>query len=1556
MRSSLGIGGRWAAATFALCLAGSALALAPKEPKASRTDLDAREFYRPDLRLSTSHVPFEAVENQLANRAAWTRFLAEHGATTGTDGTGTNAPAGLRAWFDPRSGTPVNILGAIPLLPGRGAGNDVTLERVAGLLGRPVAEVALTPDVVGELLRRFVVRNADVFAIDPDQLGAVTAERVSDELWNVNVRQELGGIPVRWGRISATINNGNLVTIGTETWGDARVSTTPSIDIETALKAGFGHAGGEGPDDRLLGPPRLEVVPFAPAALQDGDAYRGPLGAGYGHRLAWVFSFRRAGVVGTWLVSVDAHTGEVLELKDTNHYAKKKVQGGVYPLTNTGICPDLQRCGTMQPGAPMPWADTGLPAPNDMTNGAGVYEYTSGTLRTALSGRYVRVSDTCGAISESSATGDLDLGGTTGQHDCASAGASAGDTPSSRSAFYELNKLIEVARGWLPSNAWLQQQLPTNVNLDATCNAYYDYSSVNFYKSGGGCRNTGEIAAVFDHEWGHGMDDNDSGGSMSVTSESYADIASIYRLQASCVGYGFWWTNDKGCGMTADGTGYNANLARTGPAVCELDCSGVRGADWGRIAGNTPHTPQNFNCVSCDSGSGPCGRQVHCDARSATEAAWDFAARDLQAGPFNYDRATAFMIANKVFYQGSGNIGNWHSCSCPGTSDGCGSTNAYMQWLAADDDNGNLNDGTPHMTALHAAFDRHAIACATPAPANGGCAGGPTGTPALTAAAGSNQVVLTWTAVPGASRYWVLRSEGYAGCDFSKARIATVTGTSYTDAEVANGLTYAYNVVAVGASEACFGRASACVTATPQPCAGSVALDRTVYACADAATLTLVDSDLAGAGSHAVAVFSTTEAAPETLVLAETPAGSGQFRGTVTTLPGPAVAGDGKVSVAHGDTLTARYVDASYCGEPDVPVLATAPVDCAPPVIGGVFADGVTGSRAVIHWTTDEPSDSVVRFGLAAPPSSSAADPTPVTAHAVPLTGLAECSRHVYAVESRDPAGNLGASDNGGAYFAFETGRNVEPAYGATDTPVPIPDNNPAGASSTIAVTDPNTVLDVNVTVNLTHTYDGDITLTLYGPGGRQATLSARRGGSGNDFTGTLFDDAAATPIASGSPPFTGAFRPDSPLSVFNGAPAAGNWTLAVVDSASNDAGEILGWTLHFSYPPGPCGAGAAYASSTATDACLGGGAHGGDGILDRGEDVVTAVTIRNSGTVPLTGVTATLSTTMAGVTVTRAEAAFADMAPDAVAQSAAPHFAYAIGPTVPCGADIPFTLTVRAAEGTFTDAFTARTGSPAVSTRSYPSMDVPKSIPDNNPAGVTSTVAVAETGAVSGVRVTVNLTHSYDGDISLSLVGPNGAEVSLSAKHGSSGDNYTGTVFDDAAATPIASGSPPFTGSFRPDAPLSAFHGLPANGAWTFKVVDSVSNDVGTIDAWTLELTLATGVTCHDCVLAVPSAEPAGQAWVGATGQRWEPVAGASFYNLYRGAAAGLPALATPAPDSCLRLSTTETATGPVLGEGPEPGDAFWYLVRAANAAGEGPAGDASTGPRQQESTGVCP
>ncbi|HEX5718783.1 MAG TPA: endopeptidase [Thermoanaerobaculia bacterium] len=775
------------------------------EPKDSSSYLGQREFFKPELYISSSHQTLEEVLHVLPNRSAWEGFLEVR------ENAGQSA---VKAFIDPRSGAATNLIGAFPLLPGDGVGNAVGLGELSAQLGRSVQVV--DAQVVTDAVLGFVNDHQALLAIDNTQLGTARTDQITANLWQISIPQTYKGIRVRDARLAGSISHGNLVVLGTEVWGNVRgLDPNPSLTAADALVAGFTYAGGRSVMDEIVRQPKLEILPTAPQQHQLGEGFGGPVGAGYGHRLAWTYVFRRTPDDEAWEVMVDAHSGEVLAFQDVNHYVSQQITGGVYPLTNTEICPNAATCGILQSGWPMPFADTGLASPNNFTNSAGIFDHTGGTATTTLTGRYVDIVDNCGAVSNSS-SGSINLAGINGDHDCVAVG-SLGNTSSSRSAFYEVNKLAEQARGWLPSNLWLQNRLTTNVNLNNTCNAFYTSlgGTINFYRSGGGCRNTGEIAGVFDHEWGHALDDNDTAGSLSNSSEGYADIVAIYRLQTSCLGHGFFWTLNKGCGNTADGTGFNQNEAQTGAAHCDLDCSGVRDADWDKHADHTPDTALGFVCNSCLASSGPCGRQVHCAAAPSRQAAWDLVARDLRGAPFNYDSNTAFMVGNKVFYQGSGNIGLWHSCTCGSSSSGCGATNAYIQWITADDDNGNLNDGTPHMTAIFNAFDRHGIACATPSPQNSGCAAGPSAAATLTGTPASNQASLSWNSVPGATRYWVLRTEGHAGCDFGKALIAETTGTSYIDTQVANGRDYSYNVVAAGTSSACYGLASNCATVTP---------------------------------------------------------------------------------------------------------------------------------------------------------------------------------------------------------------------------------------------------------------------------------------------------------------------------------------------------------------------------------------------------------------------------------------------------------------------------------------------------------------------------------------------------------------------------------------------------------------------------------------------------------------------------------------------------------------------------------------------------------------------
>ncbi|MDC0710891.1 endopeptidase [Stigmatella sp. ncwal1] len=789
-------------ACCALLSATASWAIVP--PESGPTTLSSKAFFKPELTLTISNVPLGELQPQMstAGMRSWDAFFARNGRE-------------FNVYLDARTGTPTSIQGSIPLIPGDGVGNRVTLAGLRQRLGRTVQQVDAA--TVADLVVQFIADNQDAMAVDPVMLGEPRVTQVTEQLWQVHIPQVIDGVTVRHSRVAATISHGNLILIGTEAWSTPQqLSVRPTVAPEQAMAFAGDRFGLLETPSTLWMQPTLEVVPQVRADAQRGQTFIGKVGQGYTYNLAWTYGFQRPGELERWKVTVDAQSGEVLSLEDDNHYLDATIKGGIYPTTNIETCADNTVCGTIQPNSPMPWANTGLASPNNYTDGAGVYNYSSGTVTTTLDGKYVKITDTCGTPSFSSTTGNINMGGETGDHDCVTDGGGTGNTAAARSCFYELNKLKEQARGWLPANTWLQGKLTANVNISSTCNAFWNGSTVNFYKSGGGCRNTGEIGAVFDHEWGHGIDNFDANGALSNSSEGYADIAAIYRLQTSCIGFGFFQTTNTGCGQTPDGSGYNQNEAQTGAAWCNTNCSGVRDADWDKHVNKTPSTPANFVCTRCSSGSGPCGKQVHCAASPTRQAAWDFVARDLRAAPFNYDSNTAFLVANKVFYQGSGNVGTWHGCNCTaGTSDGCGATNGYMQWLAADDDNGTLADGTPHMSALYAAFNRHNIACSTPAPVNSGCASGPSTAPAATATPADGQVSLEWTPVSGASQYWVMKTEGFAGCDFGKAKIATVTGSSYVDSEVANGRAYCYSVVAAGSSAACYSPGSACTCVTP---------------------------------------------------------------------------------------------------------------------------------------------------------------------------------------------------------------------------------------------------------------------------------------------------------------------------------------------------------------------------------------------------------------------------------------------------------------------------------------------------------------------------------------------------------------------------------------------------------------------------------------------------------------------------------------------------------------------------------------------------------------------
>lgn len=125
-------------------------------------------------------------------------------------------------------------------------------------------------------------------------------------------------------------------------------------------------------------------------------------------------------------------------------------------------------------------------------------------------------------------------------------------------------------------------------------------------------------------------------------------------------------------------------------------------------------------------------------------------------------------------------------------------------------------------------------------------------------------------------------------------------------------------------------------------------------------------------------------------------------------------------------------------------------------------------------------------------------------------------------------------------------------------------------------------------------------------------------------------------------------------------------------------------------------------------------------------------------------------------------------------------------------------------------------------STTTHNSTDTPTAIPDNNSFGITSNLSVNAPGSsINDVNVTVDIPHTYKGDLKLTLTSPTGTSVILHNNTGGGTDNIKTTF--DTQTTPFQ--------------PLSGFNGKSPDGTWRLKVVDSAGQDIGTLNSWSLQL-----------------------------------------------------------------------------------------------------------------------
>jgi len=739
---------------------------------------DDLTFKRAEFRLTTQTVPLEEM-----------RTLAATPLQQDFDTLLTRESVRWQMHFDRMTGLPDMMGGeGIPWIPGSGWHNTLSPKSLGLKEGEP-APVTFVAAKALDLVRTY----PSLFGAKQDELSLNTegSGPVLDYMYYLQFDWVYQGVPVENARLVFTLNHGNLIEVGQANMGPAirALQTSPTLDLETAWQIAYGYLGEPGPDpaDAVVEAGRLLIVPTV-----TGQALQGlpsEPGQGLGYRLVWVVAFHREGVMGTWEARIDAHTGEILAFGDTNAYGN--IKGGVYktdkPFTEQNV--------------PMPRANYGVGLYSD---NAGNFTGTSGT--TTLNGQYVVISDSCGGVSQASdGSGLIDLGTSTGL-DCTTPGhGGAGNTHAARTQYWNVTQIKLKAQTYL-GVAWLTNKLTDYVNLNQTCNAYWNGTSVNFFRSGGGCWNTGELPGVSLHEYGHGLDANDgTAASNGGSGETYGDITALLQTHNSCMGNGFMGGNCSGYGD-----------------ACK-ECTGVRQLDYAKHASKAPVVPSQlddttgYHCTSGGTCVGPCGYECHCESYISSEAVYELATKDLLT--WGMDQATAWQTVDRLWYVSRPTAASVYRCPSVTTTDGCQTGSLWRVFRSADDDDGNLNNGTPHSTALYAAFNRHVIACAADTAYNTDSTTCPAlARPAVTATASNAQVLLNWNTVASASNYLVYRNE--TSCEAGYTKIATVAAptTTYTDTVVVNGITYFYRIQAQGSDTDCVSPVSDCGTARLTGC------------------------------------------------------------------------------------------------------------------------------------------------------------------------------------------------------------------------------------------------------------------------------------------------------------------------------------------------------------------------------------------------------------------------------------------------------------------------------------------------------------------------------------------------------------------------------------------------------------------------------------------------------------------------------------------------------------------------------------------------------------------
>lgn len=376
---------------------------------------------------------------------------------------------------------------------------------------------------------------------------------------------------------------------------------------------------------------------------------------GVEYHIASVVPVETAAPVGRWNVYVDAASGAPLARHETLAFATGTL---LYHVPTT-----YPQAGYSNRAALFATHNVnGSPATADVNGVFTLAGALPATVAPGIAGTYVSIKSQSGTAAA-------------GSFSMASGASQTWDLSSDEKqdaqldAYINANDAKQYARAHIDANVpWLAAQIPVFVNENMTCNAYSTGDDIHFFIGGANpnynpndpasiktCANTGRINDVLYHEFAHSLNANTFIGDWSTLDGGYGEGQADAYAQTIIDNSGI-------------GRGFDADHLTT--PLRESDPSGMEFV-----------YPKDF-----------AGAEIHDAGRIFSGTMWDL----RKALIAKLGKTAGVAQHDKIYYGIS-----QHAVDMPST---------YAEALAADDDNGNLADGTPNQCTIQSTFAAHGLA------------------------------------------------------------------------------------------------------------------------------------------------------------------------------------------------------------------------------------------------------------------------------------------------------------------------------------------------------------------------------------------------------------------------------------------------------------------------------------------------------------------------------------------------------------------------------------------------------------------------------------------------------------------------------------------------------------------------------------------------------------------------------------------------------------------------------------------------------------------------------